>query len=244
MPQAKRCGIGEIMKKLLSLIIILSLVLASNVTVFATTLSVDEELKEKQLFNLNEELYNAENGISDIAITEEIRNSVEATFLDEEGNLTPLKVDVTIKEILLNQRISEANKQGKIYALTMRASTVESDSGESSNSIPISGHLTMFWQDNFGVDNKLLSATVGYVKNTTGIKISGGGTKNFIRYGKGHNAGTYSKTKELTDAHIANGFEWSNINFVSRQFHVNTQNTFSYNGKEGILKLHVNTSYI
>lgn len=180
---------------------------------------------------------------ADNSILKEIKKLASANYTDNQGQTMPLEVDVTVNEIALKQSAASLNNQGKVYAVTVKATTVETDSGACSNSIPITGQLKMVWQDNPGPNNKLISASISYETSQSGIKTLGGSIKNFIRYGEGHNAGTFTATKGLRDVNIVEGYQWNDINLVRWQFHVNTQNTFTYEGKEGTLKLQVNSSF-
>ena len=103
------------MKKMLSLVIVFALVMMTATTAFAKDSNAD-------VFSVNvdEEIYNALNGITDLEVNDP--SFAKAVFEKEDGTQEILQVYTTTKELDIPATLS-ANNTGKVYATTAVATT-------------------------------------------------------------------------------------------------------------------------
>lgn len=109
--------------------------------------------------NADIEIERAINGISDIPITKDMKEAVQASYFAENENEIPLAVDLTVRKINTPRLFSfDRKSQGTLYALTAVASNTKAKSGSddlNKNGIVASAYLTVYWIDNLGSNNEL-----------------------------------------------------------------------------------------
>lgn len=164
-------------KRIGTLVICICLcVMQLSSVVFAAEGSFDQS-KEKVIIDgyditvdKDEEIYKALNGITDLeSVPMNMEDGDVAVIIDEIGNIIPVEVYSTTKEIILPSKYSVDMEEdtSKVYATTNVAvySSDKSDSG-SVNDYYVTAYATIYWRDNLGVENEFLSASGGWDADT------------------------------------------------------------------------------
>ena len=138
-------------KRLLSLVLALFMLLSLQPACLAAEAGEESvsDLGETFCVNQEEEIERALNGITDVPITEEIRQMVTASVSSATRIDEPVEVYYTIRNL-------GETAEGTVYALTATASTEKTETGsEQTNykdvNVRVSG--TMYWTDGLGSDN-------------------------------------------------------------------------------------------
>lgn len=135
--------------------------------------------------NLETEIYNAINGISDIPITDAMLDGTFAAITDDDGNvLQVIDVDVTVKEIPATRSSGVTT-----YVATYVASAAKTDSGTTTMD-DVVATATVTWNDILGITNELISVNGGWTVSGTTL------SSRKVAYGSKSLSGeTYTETK-------------------------------------------------
>lgn len=166
------------------------------------------EVTADTAYNLNTEIYNAVNGVSDVPITDDMLNSAVAIITDSEGNvLQHIDVDMTIKEMPAS-RLSGVTT----YAVTYVARANKTDSGTTTKD-DVVATATVTWNDILGMTNELISVNGGWTVSGTTL------SSRKVAYGsKSFTGETYTETKTP----YSNSFYYSPEDITGYTLYVNT----------------------
>ncbi|MCI8530279.1 MAG: hypothetical protein HFH82_14205 [Lachnospiraceae bacterium] len=148
-------------KRLLSGLLAFCLLFSLTSTAFAyQTEDIYTDVTETEIpsVNLEEEIYRALNGITDVPITEDIRQMVTASVSSKERIDQPVEVYYTVRDLGETQ-------QGRAYALTATAAGWKPEEGVAQTdfkdvNVRVSG--TLYWTDGEGSNNTLERITGGW----------------------------------------------------------------------------------
>ena len=165
---------------------------ALNCSVFAQTSDVSPQIH----------VISTVDGISE----ETIKNSITENLVDEDGNKTPMDVNVSIKELPSSRTNGNSEKKYsmEVYASTSKVETNTYDVNK--NSITATGYLRMDWTDVTGPKNTMDELS-GYWNASKGNI-----TSCRLQYGPSHNQ--VSNTLSVSD-----DFSYSVKNFTSPSLH-------------------------
>lgn len=175
---------SELMKKK-----VLSSVLAACCLVGCLSIPVAAAEAPKAVdINLEAEIYNAINGISDVPITDAMLDGAVAAITDDDGNvLQAIDVDMTVKEIPASRSSSVTT-----YVATYVARANKTDSGTTTKD-DVVATATVTWNDILGTTNELISVSGGWTVSGTTL------SSRKVAYGsKTLNGETYTETKPRT----------------------------------------------
>ncbi len=109
--------------------------------------------------NIEEEIYRAENGITDVIVSENVKNQVSAYTTSNDGNKKKAEVKATIKNL---GSVTKNGEIGTMYSLTaVTNGTQKTDSGEKTLHT-VKAYANVIWIDYFGTENKLVSVNGGW----------------------------------------------------------------------------------
>lgn len=180
---------NKIKKRLISIITSLLMVFTSSIVCFAdNNINTSVDVKSMALVNTETEVLKAINGISDVPITDELLESIQAEYSNGD-KIEPMDIKATITKIpVLNNEdkvkavIGNDNNASEIYAMTVYASqkhpTVTGDC--SNKNINASGTLTMYWTDNLFPKANILNAVAGNWNVGSGVKVTNRQVSYFI----------------------------------------------------------------
>ena len=224
------------MKKMLSLVIVFALVMMTATTAFAKDSNAD-------VFSVNvdEEIYNALNGITDLEVNDP--SFAKAVFEKEDGTQEILQVYTTTKELDIPATLS-ANNTGKVYATTAVATTALSEDKSDSNlknKYFVTAYGTIYWRDNVGPDNEFLGASGGWDRDRdpdTGFLPALSNAK--VDMQGQHGAGTYVHKLFYPTTYQFN-IDKSQFNYV--KYSIWFDSTITVDGSN-TLSLHVSTGLL
>lgn len=158
--------------------------------------------------NLETEIYNAINGISDVPITDAMLDGAVAAITDDDGNvLQAIDVDMTVKEIPVSRSSGVTT-----YVATYVARANKTDSGTSTKD-DVVATATVTWNDILGTTNELISVSGGWTVSGTTL------SSRKVAYGsKTLNGETYTETKTP----YSNSFYYSPDDITGYTLYVDT----------------------
>lgn len=165
--------------------------------------------------DLQTEIYNAENGISDVPITPEMLGNATAFLKDKDGNIIEnLDVSMTIRKMPATRASNGVNTYTATYVA--RANKADSDTNTKDDVVATA---TVTWNDILGTKNTLVSVSGGWTligDNTISDRKVAFGSKLL-------NGETYTETKKP----YSNSFYYSPSDITGYTLFTRTQATIS-----------------
>lgn len=166
------------------------------------------EVPVASAYNLDTEIYNAVNGISDVPITDAMLDDAVAVITDDDGSvLQSIDVDMTVKEIPASRSSGVTT-----YVATYVARANKSDSGTKTKD-DVVATATVTWNDILGTTNELISVNGGWTVRGTTL------SSRKVAYGSKSLTGeTYTETKTP----YSNSFYYSPDDITGYTLYVNS----------------------
>lgn len=174
--------------------------------------------------DIKEEINRALNGISDIPVSQELKDKVTATVINSNGEEMDAEVYYTIREIPNYTRTFSVQNAGTQYVMTAFARSKQKVSDDDARSgkdgLDAYAYASLYWTDNFGNNNTLDSVSGGWdVDGNTTVKSN----SRKITYGRsatggGGTSSSISKTKYPR----SNTFEYSVTGIAGIGLYLNT----------------------
>lgn len=132
--------------------------------VFAMTPDANHSLTEKEVelissINILEEIQRAEAGITDVVISEKIKNEISAHTIKNDGVKENIEVKATIRNL---GNVTKNGISGTMYTLTAVARGVEKTDSGSTTRRGTTAYASVTWIDNFGTKNELVRVSGGW----------------------------------------------------------------------------------
>lgn len=146
---------------ILSFIMLLSMISVAYATETVSTgqLLVEKENEMLSSINVDEEIFRAENGLTDVLISEKIKKQISAYTTCADGSRKKADVKATIRNL---GTITKDGTTGTMYTLTAVTNGRQtSDSGEETLH-KVKAFATVTWIDNLGTENELVSVSGGW----------------------------------------------------------------------------------
>lgn len=194
----------------------------------ATAAPVTNEIAYPSI-DVQSEIYRAENGITDLALSDEQLSAVQAVLIDENGNEQPVDVDVTVRN--LGDVRTRSGEGGTMYALTAVAGTSK-DSYNDNYLWNCKAYGTIYWIDNLGTNN-VMTAVDGGWEVASGVAISG----RRAQYGNFR-----LPNQTVTSQVSSNKFNFSGLNITANELFLHTTAKLTKNGDSETLGLRVKTT--
>ncbi len=204
-----------------SLLIMCCLISYSVLPVFAAETNISS-------IDLQTEIHNAENGISDIPITSDMLEDVTAIVRDKDGNIIEtLDISMTVRKMSESRSINGVTTYTATYVARAKN---KADTGTATKD-DVVATATVTWNDIFGTTNELVSVSGGWTVGNNSIsdrKVAFGSIL--------FNGETYTETKKP----YSNSFYYSPEDisgytlFVNTQALISTGNTISLSVKSKI----------
>lgn len=159
-------------------------------------------------YNLDTEIYNAINGISDVPITDAMLNCAVAVITNDDGDvLQSIDVDMTVKEVPASRSSGVTT-----YVATYVARANKSDS-DTETEDGVVATATVTWNDILGTTNELISVNGGWTVRGTTL------SSRKVAYGSKSLTGeTYTETKTP----YSNSFYYSPDDITGYTLYVNS----------------------
>ena len=191
----------------------------------ATAAPVTNEIAYPSI-DVQSEIYRAENGITDLALSDEQLSAVQAVLIDENGNEQPVDVDVTVRN--LGDVRTRSGEGGTMYALTAVAGTDKDKYGEAFK-WNCKAYGTVYWIDNFGTNNVMTRVKGGW-DVASGVAIS----DRRAQYGNFR-----LPNQTVTSYLSSNSFDFSGLNLTGTELTLHTTAILTKDGDTATLGLTV-----
>lgn len=109
--------------------------------------------------NIEEEISRAQRGITDIAISEEIKEQIIAYTMNGKGDKEQAEIKATIRNL---GSIIKNETTGTMYTLTVVATGVEKTDSDNTSKHNSRAYASVTWIDNLGTQNELVSVSGGW----------------------------------------------------------------------------------
>ena len=148
--------------------------------------------------DIKEEINRALNGISDIPVSQELKDKVTARLVDSNGEQIEVETYYTVREIPNNTRSFSVQNTGTQYIMTAvaRAKSKEEYDSTRKRGIDVLAYGYLRWTDGFASNNTLDSVSGGWIEEKQS-KVTGNRKVTYGRYGTGLSgtASTITRTK-------------------------------------------------
>lgn len=160
-----------------------------------------QELEMLSSIKIEEEIYRAQNGITDvIIIPEEIKEQMSAYIINSNGDKVEAEIKATIRKL---GSITKDGKRGTMYTLTAVTTGKEKTDSDKITKRGVTAYASLTWIDNFGSKNELVSVSGGWNTGSNSLRdreinygVTNDSNKQLTRY-PSSNSFTYKGTSNM-----------------------------------------------